>query len=100
MVSPHGIQVTLTNLFLSLFDWGPKLAYVRLGIWTVLHLSALICLKMMVQMLYGRLFHIQLNDQVYRENICAVFSSLPGFYILLKVITLAREELFFILSCC
>lgn len=43
MVSPHGLQVALTNLFLSLFDWGwgPKLAYVQLGIWTPLHLSLL-----------------------------------------------------------
>lgn len=102
MVSPHGIQVTLTNLFLSLFDWdwGPKLAYIQLGIWALLHLSALICPKTMVQMLYGSLSHVQLNDQAYRENVCAVFSSLPGFYILLKVITLARQELFFIISCC
>lgn len=102
MVSPHGIQVTLTNLFLSLFDWdwGPKLTYVHLRIWTVLHLSALICPKTMVQMLYGSTFHVQLNGQAYRENICALFSSLPGFYILLKVITLARQGLFFIISCC
>lgn len=62
--------------------------------------SALVHPKTLVQMLYGSLFHVQLNDQAYRESICAVISSLPRFYILLKVITLARQELVFIISCC